>query len=49
MPTPLADTYAWAIACTALGIPFLMLVPMLGAVLVVAAIVLFAFGRFART
>ena len=48
MPTPLADTYAWAIACTALGIPFLMLVPMLGAVLVVAAIVLFAFGRFAR-
>jgi putative oxidoreductase len=48
MPTPLADTYAWAIACVALGIPFLMLVPTLGAALVVVAVVLFGFGRFAR-
>ena len=48
MPTPLADTYAWAIAALALGIPFLMLVPMLGAVMLIAAVVLFAFGRFAR-
>ncbi len=48
MPAPLADAYAWAIACVALGIPFVMLVPPIGGVLLVAAIVLFGFGRFAR-
>ena len=48
MPTPLADTYAWAIAAIALGIPFLMLVPAIGAAMLIAAVVLFAFGRFAR-
>lgn len=48
MPPPLADTYAWALACLALGIPFLMLVPTFGAALLAAAIVLFGFGRFAR-
>ena len=37
-----------ALACLALGIPFLMLVPTFGAALLVAAIVLFGFGRFAR-
>jgi len=48
MPAPLADTYAWAIACVALGIPFAMLVPTIGWALLVAAIALFGFGRFAR-
>jgi putative oxidoreductase len=48
MPAPLADAYAWAIACFALGIPLLMLVPALGAAVLVAAVVLAAFGRFAR-
>jgi putative oxidoreductase len=48
MPAPLADAYAWAIACVALGIPFVMLVPAFGGALLVAAIVLSGFGRFAR-
>jgi len=48
MPEPLADAYAWSIAFLALGIPFAMLVPMFGAVLLVGALVLFVFGRFAR-
>lgn len=48
MPAPLADTYAWAIACVALGIPFAMLLPAIGGALLVAAVALFGFGRFAR-
>jgi putative oxidoreductase len=48
MPEPLADAYAWAIALLALGIPFAMLVPVLGGVLLAAAVVLFLFGRYAR-
>ena len=48
MPEPLADAYAWSIACLALGVPFIMLIPMFGVVLLVAALALFAFGRFAR-
>ena len=48
MPEPLADAYAWSIALLMLGIPFLMLVPTIGFVLLAAAIVLFLFGRFAR-
>ena len=48
MPEPLADAYAWAIALLALGIPFAMLVPMLGGVLLAGAVALFLFGRYAR-
>ncbi len=48
MPAPNADAYAWALAALALGIPFLMLVPALGAALLVAALVLAGIGRFAR-
>ena len=48
MPEPLADAYAWAIALLALGIPFAMLIPMFGAVLLAGALALFLFGRFAR-
>jgi putative oxidoreductase len=48
MPEPQADAYAWSIACLALGIPFVMLIPMFGIALLVAALALFAFGRFAR-
>ena len=33
---------------SALGIPFAMLVPMFGAVLLVGAVALFLFGRYAR-
>ena len=48
MPEPLADAYAWSIAFLALGIPFAMLMPMFGLVLLLGALVLFLFGRFAR-
>lgn len=48
MPAPLADANAWAIAALVLGIPFLMLVPTLGALLLLAAVAFAAFGRFAR-
>jgi len=48
MPEPLADAYAWSIALLALGIPFAMLIPMFGAVLLAGALALFLFGRFAR-
>jgi putative oxidoreductase len=48
MPAPLADAYAWALAALALGIPFAMLIPTFGALLIALAIALFAFGRFAR-
>ena len=48
MPEPLADAYAWSIAFLALGIPFAMLIPMFGLVLLIGALALFLFGRFAR-
>jgi putative oxidoreductase len=48
MPQPLADAFAWSLAMLALGIPFLMLIPMFGVVLLVAALALFLFGRYAR-
>jgi len=48
MPEPLADAYAWSIALLALGIPFAMLIPMFGAMLLAGTLALFLFGRFAR-
>ena len=48
MPAPQADAYAWSLACLVFGIPFLMLIPMLGAALIVLAVALALFGRFAR-
>jgi putative oxidoreductase len=48
MPEPLADAYAWSIAFLALGIPFAMLIPMFGLVLLVCALALFLFARYAR-
>jgi len=49
MPAPRSDAYAWALAALALGIPFLMLIPTVGVVLLVAAVVLVGIGRFVRT
>ncbi|MEO8802988.1 MAG: DoxX family protein, partial [Rudaea sp.] len=48
MPAPHADAYAWSLACLALGIPFAMLLPMFGLALLIAALALFLFGRYAR-
>jgi putative oxidoreductase len=48
MPEPLADAYAWSLAFLALAIPFLMLLPKFGAVLLAGALVTFLFGRYAR-
>jgi putative oxidoreductase len=48
MPEPLADAYAWSLSLLALGIPFLMLMPMFGAALLLGALVTFLYGRFAR-
>ena len=48
MPQPNTDAYAWSIACVVFGIPFLMLLPMFGVALLVAALTLYLFGRFAR-
>jgi putative oxidoreductase len=48
LPEPLADAYAWALALLALGIPFLFLTPMLGGAMILGALALFLFGRFAR-
>jgi len=48
MPEPLADAYAWSIAFLALGIPFALLMPVFGLVLLAGALALFLFGRFAR-
>ena len=45
---PLLDAYAWALAFAVLGIPFLMLVPTLGFVLLGASFALALFGRRAR-
>jgi putative oxidoreductase len=48
MPEPLTDAYAWSIALLALGIPFVMLIPMFGLTLLIGALALFLFGRYAR-
>jgi putative oxidoreductase len=48
MPEPLTDAYAWALALLALGIPLAMLMPLFGGVLLVGALSLFLFGRYAR-
>ncbi|HEX3895441.1 MAG TPA: DoxX family protein [Rudaea sp.] len=48
MPQPISDAYAWSIAFLLLSIPFLMLLPMFGTVLLIAAIATFLFGRYAR-
>jgi len=48
MPEPQTDAYAWSIALLALGIPFAMLMPMFGGVLLLGALVTFLFGRYAR-
>ena len=48
MPEPLADAYAWSLALLALGIPFVMLLPNFGLALLVGALALFLFGRYAR-
>jgi putative oxidoreductase len=45
---PVSDAYGWTLAALVLGIPFLMLLPKVGFVLVGAALVCFLFGRFAR-
>jgi putative oxidoreductase len=37
---PVADLYAWALACAVLGLPFLMLMPMFGATLLALGAVL---------
>jgi len=48
MPEPVADVYAWSLALLALGIPFAMLMPTFGFALLIGALVLFLFGRYAR-
>ncbi|MGA9333528.1 MAG: DoxX family protein [Rudaea sp.] len=48
MPPPNADAYAWSLAFLALGVPFAMLIPMFGLALLIAALLLFLFGRYAR-
>ena len=48
MPQPLADAYAWSIAFLLLAVPFLMLLPMVGTALLIAAVGMFVFGRYAR-
>jgi putative oxidoreductase len=48
MPAPLADAYAWSLALLALGIPFTMLLPKFGIALLIGALALFLFGRYAR-
>lgn len=45
---PVADAYAWSLAALVLGLPFLMLAPTLGFVLLGIAIALALFGRYAR-
>ena len=46
--TPLLDAYAWALAFAVLGLPFLMLMPMLGIALLALSLACAAFGRYAR-
>ena len=45
---PVSDAYGWALAFAVLGIPFMMLVPKLGAALLALAVACLLFGRFAR-
>jgi putative oxidoreductase len=47
-PEPVADAYAWSLALLALGIALSILTPMLGVALVISAVLLFLFGRYAR-
>ena len=47
-PKPLLDAYAWALAFAVLGVPFLMLMPKLGAALLALSLACAAFGRYAR-
>lgn len=47
-PKPIADFHAWALAFAVLGLPFLMLVPTLGFVLLGLAAASALAGRFAR-
>ncbi len=47
--TPVSDAYSWALAGVVLGLPFLMLVPKLGFVLLGLAAASALFGRFARS
>ena len=44
----IVDLYAWSLAALVLGIPFLMLLPILGGILIAVAIVLASIGRFVR-
>lgn len=48
MPEPLADAYAWSLALLALGIPFVLLLPKFGLALLIGALALFLFARYAR-
>jgi len=45
---PVSDSYAWALAFLVLGIPFLMLMPRLGAALIGVSVACLLFGRYAR-
>ncbi len=49
MPRAIVDAYAWGLAALALGLPFAMLMPLLGYVLLIMGMGLLGFGRFART
>lgn len=48
MPEPQTDANAWALAFLALGIPFAMLTPLFGLALLIGALAIYGFGRFAR-
>lgn len=45
---PNGDLYAWALAALVFGIPFLMLMPVVGGVLIAAGVVLALTARFVR-
>lgn len=45
---PHGDLYAWAMAAFILGLPFLMLIPQVGIILLILAAALAAFARWAR-
>jgi putative oxidoreductase len=47
-PEPVADAYAWSLALLALGVALSILTPILGLALVIGAVLLFLFGRYAR-
>ncbi len=47
-PEPIGDLYAWSLAALVFGIPFLMLIPALGIVLLVAALLIAISARFVR-